>query len=73
MGLFKEILDEKNNKHIVGFEIEEDGVLYVVTIDKKIFKKENDKFVEALKENTNEEIYNMLQKIITAPEGDVVI
>lgn len=73
MGLFKEILDEKNNKHIVGFEIEEDGILYVVTIDKKIFKKENDKFVEALKENTNEEIYNMLQKIITAPEGDVVI
>lgn len=73
MGLFKEIIDENNNKHIVGFELEEDGILYVVTIDKMIFKKENNKFKICLKENTNEEIYNMLQKIIAAPDGDVVI
>lgn len=73
MDLGEKIIDCNNEEHLVGFKITENDVEYILTIDRRIFRKENDKYIECFENNTEKEIYESLKDIIEYPESLDVI
>ena len=74
MDLGERIIDCNNEEHLVGLKINEDNIEYIITIERRFFRKNSEgKYIECLKDNTDKKIYKMLNEIVKLPESFDVI
>ncbi len=73
MDLGEKIIDCNNEEHLVGFKITENDVEYIITIERRIFRKENNNYIEWFENNTDKEVFKILKDIVEYPESLDVI
>ena len=73
MDLGEKIVDCNNEEHLVGFKIEEKGVEYIITIERRFFRKEDNKYIECFENNTDKDVLKILKDIIEYPKSLDVI
>ena len=73
MDLGEKIIDCNNEEHLVGFKITEKNVEYIITIERRFFRKENNNYIECLENNTDKEVFKILKDIVEYPESLDVI
>lgn len=74
MNLLEEFYDKDNKKHVVGFKHTEKNVEYIITIEKRIFRKNTKgEYIECLEENTDKDVYVFLKEFLETPITDAII
>lgn len=69
MDLGERIIDCDGNEHLVGYKFEEDGCSYIITIERRILKKDiNNKYIECFENNIDKKIYNKIKDMLEMPE-----
>ena len=53
MDLGEKIIDCNNEEHLVGFKITEKNVEYIITIERRFFRKENNNYIECFENNAS--------------------
>ena len=73
MDLGEKIIDCNNEEHLVGFKITENDVEYIITIERRIFRKENNNYIECFENNIDRDVFKILKDIVEYPESLDVI